>query len=170
MDPGRTWRSVPDRAALAVGARVQLSFVKYAPYTQRADLAVSDRLGVVEARFEGGWIVVDDLGERHRLHDAGLDADEPDDARGRWRIDGAIPTYCIGERLELAWRYRNQAAGDPPRANRTAIVIDEHADMVTMQLDDGSTFELYRFGAQADERDRSAPRWFVVGRLPVERA
>ena len=158
-------RSVADRAALAIGVRVQLSWVKHAPYTQRADLAVADRLATITGRDGDAWIAVDAGGDRHRLEDAALEAADHDPARGRWRIEGAIPAYRIGERLRLQWRHRSPAiAPDPPRDDCHAIVIAEAADVVTVRLDDGSEIVLFRWGGQADEPDRAAARWFVVGR------
>jgi hypothetical protein len=159
-------RSVADRGALAIGVRVQLSWVKHAPYTQRADLAVSDRLAVITARDNTAWIATDDAGEHHRLEDAALEVAEPDPARGRWRIEGAIPAYRIGERLRLHWRHRSPAIEpDPPRDDCDATVVAEAADVVTVRLDDGSQVVLARWGAQIDEPDRQAPRWFVAHRL-----
>jgi len=157
-------RSIDGRAALAVGVRVQLSWVKYAPYTQRADLSVEDRLAEIHAREPDAWIAIDDTGERHRLEDDELAERDADPARGRWRIEGAIPTYRVGEQLQLRWMYRNRAPGQPARADRSATVIAEAARTVTVRLDDDTEIEMYRFGAQADQRDRSAPRWFVVAR------
>jgi hypothetical protein len=156
---------VDDRSALAIGVRVQLSWVQHAPYTRRADLAVSDRLAMIDGRDGGAWIAVDTHGDRHCLEDDQLEAAEPDPARGRWRIEGAIPAYDVGERLRLHWRHRSTAiVPDPPRADCHATVVAEAADVVTARLDDGTQIILYRWGAQADESDRSAPRWFVAAR------
>lgn len=152
-----------DRGALQIGTRVQLSWVKYAPYTQRADLSVADRLAVVIGRDGDAWLVRDDTGEMHRLTSDALDEEKDDPAVGRWRIEGAIPAYAIGERLRLHWRYRGMVDPVLPRDDRDATVVAEDADHVTARFDDGEEIRLYRWGGQ-DERDRAAPRWFVVGR------
>jgi len=155
----------PDRAALAIGVRVQLSWVKYEPYAQRADLAIDDRLATITAREGDTWLALDDTGEQHRIDDETLDVHDPDPARGRWRIEGAIPAYAVGERLRLHWRYRGYGTKVvPPRDDTYATVIAEEADVVTARLDEGREIILSRCGAQWDEPDRSAPRWFVVGR------
>jgi hypothetical protein len=158
--------AIDGRAALADGVRVQLSFVKHAPYTQRADLAIADRLGTIVGRAPGAWLVLDDGGERHRLEDDLLEAAEADPGRGRWRVEGAVPIYRIGERLRLSWHHRNRMRPDPPRDDSEATVTAEAADTVDARLDDGTVIVLYRFGAQADVLDRQAPRWFVAARLP----
>ena len=155
----------PERHALAVGVRVQLSWVKHAPYTQRADLAIADRLATITERDGNTWVAVDDSGERHRFEEPHLDEPDLDLAHGRWRIEGAIPAYRVGERLRLHWRHRGYGIEPvPPRDDVYATVIAEQPDVVTARLDDGTEIVLSRWGSQSDEPDRSAPRWFVIGR------
>ncbi|GAB4569733.1 MAG: hypothetical protein Tsb0020_24020 [Haliangiales bacterium] len=158
-------RYLADRDQLAVGVRVQLSWVRHAPHTQRAELAVDDRLAQIVAREAGDWIAEDDAGRRYQLGDAQLEEPAADPASGRWRIEGAIPTYALGERLRLSWRHRNRAIPTPPRPDQTATVVTEATHTVTVALADGSRVMLFRWGFQADERDPRAPRWFVTGRL-----
>lgn len=161
-----TRRTVDGREALAVGVRVQLSWVQHAPYTRRADLGVEDRLARVVARDAAGWWVEDTRGERHHLHDDQLEVACADDAAGRWRIEGAVPAYAVGERLKLRWRHRSPARRvDAPRPDTWATVIAEGASTVTVRVDlDGAEVAMHRWGNQADVVDRQAPRWFVVGR------
>ena len=124
-------RYLADRDQLAIGVRVQLSWVRHAPHTQRADLAVDDRLAQIVARETGGWVAEDDAGRRYQLGDAQLEELAADPATGRWRIEGAVPTYALGERLRLAWRHRNRAMPKPPRPDQIATVVAEQARMVT---------------------------------------
>jgi hypothetical protein len=159
-------RTVYDRSALAPGVRVQLSFIKHAPYTQRADLTVSDRLATIVSREPCAWLALDDTGERHRLEDDQLEVAEADATRGRWRIESAVPIYHLGERLRLSWLYRSRARPDPARDDCEATVVAGGVETVDVRLDDGTVIVLYRFGAQADAPDRREPRWFVVARLP----
>jgi hypothetical protein len=160
------YRSVPDRHALEVGVRVQLSWVQYEPYTRHADMKVADRLAIVVGEEGRVWHVRDESGDEHHIADADLGEVEPDPARGRWRIEGAIPAYALGERLRLHWRHRSSSqVPNPPRDDCEATVIAEQASTVSARLDSGKEIVLYRWGFQADERNRQAARWFVVGRL-----
>jgi hypothetical protein len=157
-------REHPDRPALRVGVRVQLSFVKHAPYTQRADLSVSDRLGVVVEETIDGFVVDDGTTARSLAWDA-LEEPCDDPGRGRWRVEGAIPSYAVGERLLLRWRHRGGAVPAQSRDDAVATVVAEAASTVAVVLPCGRDVTLFRWGAQADEPDRRAPRWFVVARL-----
>ncbi len=161
-----TRRTVDGRAALAVGVRVQLSWMQHAPYTRRADLTVEDRMAHVVARDATGWWVEDDRGERHRLLDDPLEEARDDPAAGRWRIEGAVPAYAVGERLELRWRHRSPARRvAAPRPDTWGTVVAEAPSTVTVRVDlDGAEISMHRWGNQADVMDRQAPRWFVIGR------
>jgi hypothetical protein len=151
-------RSVPDRDSLTTGVRVQLSWVKHDPYTQRADLSVSDRLGDVIERDGNAWIVLDTEGARHRLEDENLEEATADPTAGRWRIEGAIPTYAMGERLLLRWQHRNRATPKTPRPDTYAIVIAEEPHRVRLRLDDGSECLMFRWGSQYDAPKPKEPR------------
>jgi hypothetical protein len=152
-------------AHVAVGMRVQLSLVVHAPYTRRADLTIDDRLATIVGRDDGVWIAEDTHGERHRVSAASLEAATDDPGQARWRIEGAIPAYAVGERLLLHWRHRSTGrVASPPRPDTYCTVVAETTRTVTARLDDGSQIELYRWGAQADEPARQAPRWFVTAR------
>lgn len=158
-------RAVPDRDAVALGVRVQLSWIQHAPYTRRADLTVDDRLARIVARDAAGWWVEDTRGERHHLLDDPLEEACVDAAAGRWRIEGAVPAYAVGERLRLHWRHRSpNRRVDAPRPDTWGTVIAEAPSTVTVRVElDGAEILMHRWGSQADETDRQAPRWFVIG-------
>lgn len=163
---GKQIRTVAGRENLVAGIRVQLEWIRHAPHTQSADPAIPSRFAIVVARLDDdAWLVRDAHGDEHRLEAAQLEVASTDVTAGRWRIAGEVPTYELGERLQLTWRYRGLGrAVQPPRDDCWATVIEEEPDIVRARLEDGCEILLHRFGAQADAPNRQDPRWFVVGR------
>lgn len=150
--------------------RVHISLMKFAPYPQRADLSVEDRLATVDRADEQTFYLTDDSGTRHEIDRQTLSAAAPSPDVGRWVIQQPIPTFVLGEEVTIAWRYRNGCTPIPPhetRPDRSARVVEEMPAHILVEDDQGERHRLFRFGVEEvrDGRKRSDPRWRIIGRI-----
>jgi hypothetical protein len=149
--------------------RVQLAFLKLDPDLRRADPSIGDRLATVTHRDQGFFHLVDDLGDTHLIEIETLQAIALSPRDGRWVIRRPVPTYDVGEELTLAWRHRDGSEpgpGYPSLPDRSAWVVEETPEQVTVEDDRGERCVLWRHGVEdvRDGRGRQSPRWRVIKR------
>ncbi len=153
--------------------RVQIGFYKRAPYFQRADLKIGDRLARVVSKEGRIWHLEDDHGQRHAIEVSDNEEPGKNSDEGRWVILSPMPTYWIGEELTLSWRRRNCANPSEQRSDVAAVVIAEDAESITVSGPDESLHRILRANGHEFERTsngkqcsirRDEARWVIVGR------
>jgi hypothetical protein len=144
--------------------RLQISWMKHKPSLRRADPRIADRLAVIEHEQNGMWTIVDDHGEIHHMDSIRKEVPTADPTAGRWVVRGPVPTYAVGERLILAWRYRNLAPGEPPKAKWVTNIIAEEVETLTVKDIQGQEYRILRVNGHEIVDNDDLPRWVIVGR------